>query len=225
MSQLSEILKKKEFIIAVSLPKHDITLAKTAMDYGADVIKVHANVHHKASGTHFGTWSQEKSIIQKIIQAVSIPVGLMAGAEQTVSAPEMQEAIELGIDFIDIYDFHMPCWMLSVPIGKMIAVGEDFTVDEAQSLEDLGMDFLEASIIPASQYRTSLTARDITKYQLLVNATKRPVFIPSQKVMEPEHLSLFKEIGIQGVILGTIALGDTAAEFARRLPFFTKLFA
>ena len=40
--------------LAVSLPLNDIALAKAAEEAGADALKIHINVHHDASGTHFG---------------------------------------------------------------------------------------------------------------------------------------------------------------------------
>lgn len=221
MSRLQEILRHKKFVVGVSLPRHDMALAKAACECGVDFVKVHANVHHKASGTHFGSWNEERAIIQEIVAGVKIPVGLMPGAETTVTPEEMQQAIDIGIDFFDIYDFHMPCWMLHLPIGKMIAVGEHFSLSEVEALEGLGMDFLEASIVSSALYRAPLVVKDLTHYELLASTCKKPVLVPSQKRIEPSHVGQLKQIGVQGIILGTISIGESVDEFTRRLPLFT----
>lgn len=45
------------FPIIVSLPRHDLDLAKAALAGGASAIKVHLNAHHRASGTTFGSYT------------------------------------------------------------------------------------------------------------------------------------------------------------------------
>ncbi|HAR62182.1 MAG: hypothetical protein DKM50_03385 [Candidatus Margulisiibacteriota bacterium] len=221
MGRLTEVLKQKGFVIVVSLPRNDKDLAKAAFECGADAIKVHINVEHKASGTRFGSWSEEKETILDIIASVDCPVGLMPGATITPTYYELQEASDCGVDFIDIYDYDMPLWMLSLQkIGKMIAVGSNYTLNDVRSLEEIGADFIEASIVPSTSYRQPLTVKDLEIYYTMTQSTSKPILVPSQKKLEPADVPLFKEIGIKGLILGTISLGDSPQSFRERLPLF-----
>ncbi len=220
MNKLSGVLTKNKFLITVSLPKNDAALAVAAEESGADAIKVHTNVVHKASGTRFGTWEEEKTAIKQIIASVKCPVGLMPGAKLTVSPEELKEAYELGIDFIDIYDFDMPAWMLRSEPAKMVALGSDFSIERAKSLGTLGADYIEASIVPSDFYRDPLTVRDLENYTALAAAVKQPVLVPSQKLLKPEHVEIFKKAGVKGIILGTISIGGTPESFREKLPRF-----
>ena len=222
MRTLDTIFENKPFVVIVSLPRNDVELACAAFDHGIDAIKVHTNVHHRASGTYFGTWTEERPIIEKILAFSKGPVGILPGGETTMTPAEMNQAISCGIDFFDIYDFHMPSWMFDLPIGKMVAVGQGYTLDDVRALDHLGMDYLEASIIPGNAYRQTLVAKDLESYSLLSAATSKPVLVPSQKALRPEDLCMLSRIGIRGVVLGTIAIGDTPQEFLNRLPAFIR---
>lgn len=220
MSRLIELMDDKDFLIIVSLPRHDLELAKVAYACGADALKVHINVEHKASGTTFGSWPEEKKVIESIVQAVDCPVGIMPGAQTTATEDELYDAARCGIDFLDIYDSDMPVWMLSSKMAKMVAIGPGFSLSDVQSLENLDADMLEASIIPSTQYRQPLTVKDLEMYHSIVVISELPVFVPSQKRIEPSDLVVLRDMGVQGVILGAVSIGDTLESFRERLPLY-----
>ena len=222
MTKISALFSQKDFLVIVSLPQNDFELALVAFSCAPDAIKVHLNVEHKASGTRFGGWAEEKNTIDQILRAATCPVGLMPGAETMITASELEAAQSAGIDFIDIYDFHMPPWMLNFPITKMIAVGSGYCFRDVKLLETLGADMIEASIVPSADYRQPLTVKDLEAYRLIVESTALPVVVPSQKKIEPSDIALLKQVGVKGVILGTISLGDTPESFQQQLPQFVQ---
>ena len=65
MNYLSILNQKRPALIA-SLPGNRLDLAKAAVECGADVVKVHMNVQHRASGLHFGTFEVDKETLQEI---------------------------------------------------------------------------------------------------------------------------------------------------------------
>ncbi len=222
MRALDNILDNKPFIILVSLPRNDVGLACAAFDQGVHGIKVHTNVLHRASGNRFGSWDEERPVIEKILSFAKGPVGILPGGETTMTPREMEEAASIGIDFFDIYDFHMPCWMLDLPMGRMVAAGSQYSLRDIRALDHLGMDYLEASIVSGDCYRQPLVVKDLEAYSMVCAATNRPVLVPSQKALQPSDLPMLSRIGVRGVILGTIAIGDTMQDFSRRLPAFMK---
>lgn len=220
MPQLLDLVDQKEFVVLVSLPSNNIELAAAAYKAGADGIKVHLNVEHKASGTLFGSWAQEKDTIAAILSSVDCPVGIMPGSQITATVEELYDAARLGVDFLDIYDYDMPVWMMAARMSKMIAIGHDFQLADLQGLEKVGADLLEASIVPSSQYRQPLTVKDLEAYQAITAASELPVFVPTQKRIEPADLVVLRDLGVQGVILGTVSLGETADSFRERIPLY-----
>lgn len=219
---LKSLMASKKFLIIASLPQNDPEMARAAFSAGADAVKLHVNVHHRASGTRFGSWAEERPRIKRILSEAKGAVGLMAGAEQTVTPQEMAEAIRAGVSFIDIYDFDMPAWMLGVPASIMAAAGDGYTLERLKALEALGLDCLEASIMPHTEYGKRLSVRDLEDYRLIARAIKKPVFVPSQKKLAPDDLAWLKKAGVRGVLLGAICLGGTTESLAEILPRFVE---
>ena len=77
MNYLSILNQKRPALIA-SLPGNRLDLAKAAVECGADVVKVHMNVQHRASGLHFGTFEEEKETLQEILSVAKGPCGIVA---------------------------------------------------------------------------------------------------------------------------------------------------
>ena len=72
-------LNQKRPALIASLPGNRLDLAKAAVECGADVVKVHMNVQHRASGLHFGTFEEEKETLQEILSVAKGPCGIVAG--------------------------------------------------------------------------------------------------------------------------------------------------
>lgn len=205
--RLIEILQEKMTLI-VSLPKNDPGLAKAVSEAGADAIKVHLNCHHRASGTHFGSWKEEKERIENIPSSLDIPVGIVPGAETVASMEEMEELSRLGFDFLDIFVNHMPCQFFGVRnMTKTIALDYTFPFDHISYLEDIGMEIIEASIIEPQGYGHPLSSRDLARYCELLAKTKCPVFIPTQRKIIPEDVPYLHRIGARGIAIGAVVTG------------------
>ena len=59
MNEFLKLFEKNRPVLIMSLPDNDPALCRAAFEEGADVVKVHINVEHRASGTHFGRLAQE----------------------------------------------------------------------------------------------------------------------------------------------------------------------
>ena len=59
MNEYLRMLSEKRLTLIMSLPYNDPALCRAAFEAGADVVKVHINVEHRASGTHFGRLAEE----------------------------------------------------------------------------------------------------------------------------------------------------------------------
>jgi hypothetical protein len=83
------------FPIIVSLPRHDLDLARAALDGGASAIKVHLNAHHRASGTTFGSYTEERAFLEALAK-FGAPMLVMAGQETVPTLEEMNALADLG---------------------------------------------------------------------------------------------------------------------------------
>lgn len=225
MSNSCKMLKKfdKPFVLMVSIPRNDPEMAVAAFENGADGIKVHLNVNHFASGTGFGSWDEEKKNIQRIIEAVDIPVGLLPGGEKTATKEEVIEARDMGIDFLDAFAHHMPLYLWEIGgLGHMLAVNREYSGEMVQGLDNNGMNMLEATIMPQAEYGTPLNMRDISLYYRLSQWSKCPLIIPTQKKIRPEEVGMLKKAGARGIVIGAVVTGRTVEGVAKVTGEFSK---
>jgi putative N-acetylmannosamine-6-phosphate epimerase len=208
-SSVTEKIRNK-FALMVSIPQNHPDMAAAAEEAGADAIKTHLNVHHYASGTYFGSWSEEKENIKAILRNAKIPVGLLPGADSFASRDEILEAREMGIDFLDSFVHHMPVYLWEIEnLGMMLAVNQSYTPSQIASLEEVGVDIFEATLLTHEEYGTPLNMRDITLYHNLAHSTKKPVIVPTQKKIHPEEVKILKQVGISGIVIGAVVTDKT----------------
>jgi len=208
--------------LIVSLPRNDPDLARAAASGGADALKVHINVHHDASGTHFGSLAEERGAFERILSAVSIPVGIVTGAATMASRRDLDALREMGLDFFDAFAHHMPTWMLSFEgMARIAAIDASYSPQDLSLLESLGAQAFEAALIPHSEYGTPVTLRDVARYRALCAATRRPVIVPSQRKIEPSETALLvQQAGARAIMIGAIVTGSEALSIERSAAAF-----
>ena len=78
-----QMIESNSFTLVVSLPANDLDLARAALDAGAQAIKVHCNVWHRASGHTFGTYAENREFLRQLITLCGeVPVGLVPGGAE-----------------------------------------------------------------------------------------------------------------------------------------------
>lgn len=208
MNKLVELFENNKFTLLVSITRNDVELARIAQEAGADAVKVHLNVAHFASGTNFGSWAEEKANILKIRQTLNIPLGIVLGAEDQPSAEDLAEIRQAGFDFWDLFAHHTaPAYFDWDDMGHMVAVNSAWTPKFVENLIPQGVDVIESSIIPQTNYRSRLTAADISQYAHLVGSASVPIIVPTQKAVRPEEVKYLYRAGVSGIAIGAVVTG------------------
>jgi hypothetical protein len=212
--RLKDSISQKMTLI-VSLPENDLHTALYVEAAGADAIKVHLNCHHRASGTHFLSWEEERQRIEAIPGKLHIPVGIVPGAETVATLQEMESIREAGFDFIDIFSHHIPCPFLDISgMTKVVAIDYRFPLDQVPHLSALGAEIIESSIIPPEEYGSPLTLRDLCAYKELISRTECPVFVPTQRKIMPSDIPHLRRAGASGIAIGAVVTGKKRNEIA-----------
>jgi hypothetical protein len=221
--RLRQILDER-FAIMVSLPRNDLALARAAEEAGADTMKVHLNVHHRASGTAFGSWEAERERLLAIAAQVKVPLGVVPGAEVIASDAELESLALAGFDFWDAFVHHTPTRLLRCQaLGCMMAVNYQFPLECADGLGAVGARVIEASIVPPEEYGSPLSARDLVLYRALARtAAPTPIMIPSQRALLPEDVEHLAAAGARGVVLGAIVTGHDERSLASCVAAFRR---
>lgn len=223
--KLLEVLKE-QFTLMVSLPKNDPALAEAAIKAGAQCLKVHVNCHHFASDTHFGSWTEEKPVIEEILSVMGdVPLGIVTGEATQPSAKDLEEISESKIDFWDLFCRYTPPEYVDLRnLGRMVAIDSSWEPWLVESLGALGVNVIESSIIPRDLYRSDLNLEDVARYRRLAQCSPMPILIPTQKAIKPHQVSSLQRAGAAGITIGAVVTGlekagiaDATAAFAEAI--------
>lgn len=209
MKSLRAELAKSKLSLVYSLPKNSVELAEAALAAGADAIKVHINVHHHASGTHFGTLEQNKRILTDILTlARDKCIGIVPGGGRVIQAAEILPLKEMGFSFVSLYAHHCSPGILSVQnIEKMIAPDYSYSYSELNQWAKWGVDVMEASVIKPEGYGEPLNFRDLNLYAVLKQFSL-PTLVPTQRKLTTRDLPSLVRAGVNGVMLGATVTGN-----------------
>lgn len=208
--KFKELIEGNKFSLVVSLPSNNLELAKAALDGGAQAVKVHCNVWHRASGHTFGTYAENREFLQQLITLCKdVPVGLVPGGEDAFITPEERLELEnMGLGFFSSYSQNLPCHMMeSKVLTKMVAIDYTYTENTLDAVRSSGIDVLECSVQPGENYGTDLNYADILRYSDIATKSGKPCLIPTQRKIKPCEVKHLYEAGCKAVMIGAIVMG------------------
>ncbi len=222
MNRLHEALRSDKLQLFVSLPANDAEMARAAVREGADGLKVHLNVDHRASGTRFGPLASYGETFKEIRSLLRGPLGVVPGGSAADVRPdEISKLSEAGFDFFSIYAWHLPTFLLEAPgLARTFAIDDRFDLRLLESAGASGMDALEASVVPGAEYGSPLTFADLLKYRWLAERSGLPVIVPTQRKVTPEDVPHLIDCGVKALLVGAVAIGTTAESIARSVGRF-----
>jgi len=221
------MIRANPFSLLVSLPSNNLELAKAALEGGADAIKVHCNVWHRASGHSFGTYEENREFIRELIALCGdIPVGLMPGtSEAFITEADCRELEEMGLSFVSAYSHHLPCFMMdSEKLTNAVAIDYTYSDSTLDAVRDSDIEVLECSIMKGEEYGTNLTYADVLRYGEIVKKTGKPCVVPTQKKIKPSEVKHLYRAGCKALMIGAVVTGQepTPEEFRETVCAFRE---
>ncbi len=209
-------LLKKKLSLVVSLPCNDLQLAKAAWENGADIVKIHLNVEHRASKTSFKSFEEESDVIRRIIDEAKGPCGIVVGGDLASADKDFDQVVRAGFDFISLYAHHAPVRIFNEQtIAKMLAVDYTYTDLEIKNLSEIGVDVLEASIMRPETYAEGFSARDLLQYRRLASLSTLPIVVPTQHNIQADDVKYLQECQVKGIMIGSIVTGNHQESLAK----------
>lgn len=207
--RLEQMLAKNRFSLITALPANDLSLAQAALEGGAQAIKVHCNVWHRASGNTFGTYAENKEFLRSLIALCGdVPVGLVPGGEEAfITAVERLELEEMGLSFCSAYEKYIPCHILdSTRLSKMVAIDDAYTQNTLDAVKASAIDVLECSIQPGTNYGTPMNCADLLRYADIAAKTQKPCVIPTQRKIQPCEVKHLLAAGCKAIMIGAVVM-------------------
>lgn len=223
MTSLYESLQSKPMTLIASLPANSYELARSAWENGADAVKIHINVSHRASGTMFKSFEEEREQLERILADSPVPVGLVAGNSTEEVLSDYETIKSQPFDFMSLYLHSAPSEILADKrFTCMMACDYTYQRSEIELFQAMGVDILEASIVHPDQYGAYLNSRDLLRYRQLVQDSGLPVVVPSQKKLRVEDISSIAGSGVKGMMLGAVVTGKTTESIGAAMAQFRE---
>lgn len=211
-------------LLIVSLPRNDPALAAAARDGGADVLKVHVNVRHLASGTVFGSLAEERPRLEQIL-ALGLPTGLVPGEDAMVAPEEMPAIRALGFAFLDVSVASLAPHLYDAGIPVVPALLHSADPRHLVAARDLPGQWVEAAVVSPQGYGLPPAPADFDQLRRVGEVTGKRLIVPTQRRIAPADVGRYFAIPqvwalmIGAVVTGTDArsLGDATAAFRRAL--------
>lgn len=213
---LYSALTSGQFPVIVSLARHDLDLAKAALDAGAFAIKTHLNAYHRATGTTFGSFAEELPFFEQLAR-LGCPLLVMAGQEVVPTAEEMDALADLGFEGFNVYVDHMQPHLLQSRLRPMPALSSTSTPYDIARIAAVPGCIIEASIMEFARYRTPMSDADLARYAEIAAAVTVPVIVPSQLSLTPQDGERLRAVGLAAPLLGAIVTGDTVASMEQSM--------
>ena len=220
--KFSEVLNSNRFSVVAALPSNDPLLVKAALEGGAQSVKCHCNVWHRASGHTFGSFEENRAFFAEAAELCGqIPFGVVPGADSAFVTEEEYRAFpELGIGYVSAYLDHAPAFLLNYAAPeKMLALSCRSTPDRVSALNRTSYtDVVELSIQKGEDYGKPLNCDDLLRYSLLANSLRFSCIVPTQKRILPSDIRQLCGAGIKGLMIGAIVFGaDPTPETVKRV--------
>ncbi|MDR7555547.1 MAG: hypothetical protein QN157_08070 [Armatimonadota bacterium] len=207
-------------LLIVSLPRNDLALARAAVTAGADLLKVHVNVDHRAARVRFGSLDDEWPRLETIL-GLGVPTGLVPGEEQMVTREEVPRLRRFA--FLDAYITRLPLFLYEVGVPVVPAVPHDYPVAAYGAIAALPGEWLEAALVPPDGYGAEPVADDLVALARLGQATGRRLIVPSQRRMRPEDLPRYFAVPhVWAVMIGAVVTGRTPRALGQATEAFRR---
>lgn len=192
--------------VLVSLGRHDLDLARAAVDAGVFGIKFHLNAFHRASGTTFGSFAEERPFIEALAE-LGKPMLVMSGQETQPTLPELEALAGYGVEGWNIYLKHVQPHLYDAPLTPILALDSDSDEADINAIRAIPGAMVEASIGRFPEYGQPLHETDLARFADIVRMAGRPVIAPSQKRFTPANMPRLKAAGIGAVLVGAVVTG------------------
>ncbi len=224
VSMLKEVCdQKRPMVLIASLPRNAPELATAALDNGADVVKIHINVHHHASNTHFGTLDEENAGLESILKvAKDHPVGIVPFGSPIDDPTTCSRLADMGFDFFSFYLSNAVVGCLPPPekVARMLALSVSDPIALAAGLDSLPIQICELSIMDGVTYGQPFTFHDLLRYNTYRQLIKMPLVVPTQHMIKPESVRELACTKVEGLMIGSVVAGVTSESWQQATKAF-----
>ena len=213
---IEEAMRAGDLPVLVSLGRHDLDLARAAIDAGVFGVKFHLNAYHRASGSTFGSFAEERPFIEQLAK-LGKPMLVMSGQETQPTLDELNALADYGVEGWNIYLKHVQPHLYQSRLKPILALSCESGEADFDAIRAVPDAMVEASVGRFEEYGQPLNDTDLARFVEIVEMTGRPVIAPSQKKFTAADMPRLRTIGIGAVLIGSVVTGLQPASLRKSL--------
>jgi hypothetical protein len=211
----------KKFFLIVDLHSNSKEYSKAAAESGADALILHLN-ESPTQGARFGGLEIEEDSIKECLDTTNIPIGLSIGDARALTVEDWERCVSLGFAFVNMYAHHMPTFVWKDErLAKVGSLGPGYILEQIKAISEFKeFDAFVASFTAVQGFGSNLNVLDITTLKLITSIVKKPVLLPTQRLIRKEDVSLIRSLSIRGLILTSIVYGSSVETLGETIQDF-----
>jgi hypothetical protein len=201
----------RKFLLFGDLHLNSKSFAEACESGGADAVVFHLNQDSLAGG-RFGGLELEEDSIRDSLSVLKIPAGLTIGDARPLLEQEWESITSMGLSFVNMFAHQFPTFVWrDTRMKKIISIGPGYILEQVKALSEFdAITAIIAALTPNQGAGMQLTLLDITTLKLISRLSTKPIYLPTQRMVRKEDLSLVREQGCNGILLTSTVYGDNA---------------
>ncbi len=165
-------------------------------------------------GLFAGLDTQEQTI-REILSTLSIPVGVSIGEARPLSREAWESVVSLPFRFVNMFAHQMPLFVLDDGrIDKLVSIGPGYMLEQVKTIAEMAQVVaLEAAIVSSQAKLYPFGLLDLSTITLISRLTTKPVFLRTQKRVNPRDMPLILKTGVRGITLDPSILEPGIEEY------------
>lgn len=216
----------KRFLLLCDLHSNSCEFSRAAEESGVDAVMLHLN-ESPAQGARFGGLEIEEDSIKECLAGANIPFGLTIGDARLLTSDEWERCVALGFSFVNMFAHHMPTFVWKDDrLMKVASLGPGYILEQIRSIAEFReFSAFIASFTAMQGFGSNLNVLDITTLKLITGLAKKPVLLPTQKLVRPEDVPVLRTLGLRGLTITSVAYGNSVDTLKETVQQFRQAIA
>jgi hypothetical protein len=215
---LSSLFEPRRFLFFGDLHLNSREFAMACEEAGADGVIFHLN-QDVGGGMRFAGLEIEEDSIRDSLSVLKIPAGISIGDTRTLLKEDWEAIAGIGFSFVNMFAHQLPTFVWNDQrVSKLVSIGPGYILEQVRALSEFdSVSGIVAALTPNQGARLPFTMLDGTTLKLVTKLVTKPVYLPTQRYIQPSDLGLLRNLGCNGLLVSSTVYGDNVASCKEKL--------
>ncbi len=161
----------------------------------------------------------EEESIRDSLSVLKIPAGISIGDTRTLLQEDWETISAIGFSFVNMFAHHLPTFVWNdLRFAKLVSIGPGYILEQVKALSEFdSVSGIVAALTPSQGSGLPFTMLDGTTLKLVTRLSTKPVYVPTQRYIQPSDVSLLKSLGSNGLLISSTVYGDSVTSCKEKI--------